>query len=127
MTREESIIWLESLKTAIGQHQYRNLWNFEQPLSEIIELLQSDELIELPCRVGEEIYVLNRGDIPQRMIVDEPDIRCHCPKQGSLCRSMCDEHAVCAYRLKNDGSDIGKKVFRTKEDAEKAMLNNKES
>lgn len=120
MTREESIIWLEGLKTMIGQHQYRNLLNYEQPLAEIIELLQSGRLIELPCKVGEEIYVMNRGNIPQRMILDEPDIRCHCAKEDNLCMALCDDkkHGICAYRFKNDGSDIGEKVFLTKEEAE---------
>ena len=123
MTREESIIWLESLKTVIGQHQYRNLWNYEQALAETIELLKSDRIIELPCKVGDEIYVLNRGNIPQKMILDEPDIRCHCAKEDNLCMALCDDkkHGICAYRFKNDGSDIGGKVFLTKEEAEKMI------
>ena len=78
------------------------------------------KIIELPCKVGKEIYVLNRENIPQRMILDEPDIRCHCAKEDNLCMALCDDkkHGICAYRFKNDGSDIGKKVFRTKEEAE---------
>lgn len=77
-------------------------------------------IVELPCKVGDEIYVLNRGNIPQKMILDEPDIRCHCPKEKNLCMALCDDtkHNICAYRLKNDGSDIGEKVFLTKEEAE---------
>lgn len=77
-------------------------------------------IIELPCKVGKEIYVMNRANIPQKMILDEPDIRCHCAKEDNLCMVLCDDkkHGICAYRLKNDGSDIGKKVFCTKEEAE---------
>ena len=77
-------------------------------------------IIELPCKVGDKIYVLNRGNIPQKMILDEPDIRCHCAKEDNLCMALCDDkkHGICAYRFKNDGSDIGKKVFRTKSEAE---------
>lgn len=77
-------------------------------------------IVELPCKVGKEIYVLNRENIPQRMILDEPDIRCHCAKEDNLCMALCDDkkHGICAYRFKNDGSDIGEKVFRTKEEAE---------
>lgn len=131
MTREESIIWLEGIKTAIGQHQYRNLWNFEQPLAEIIELLQSGKLIELPCRVGEEIYVLNKESIPQRMILGRPDIKCYCPKEDYLCKASCDDmkHCYCAYHFNYDGSDIGEKVFHTKEEAEAKLkeLNNGKS
>lgn len=77
-------------------------------------------IVELPCKIGKEIYVMNRANIPQRMILDEPDIRCHCPKEDNLCMSLCDDikHGICAYRFNNDGSDIGKKVFLTKEEAE---------
>lgn len=88
-------------------------------------------IVELPCRVGEEIYVLNKESIPQRMILDRPDIRCHCTKEHNLCMALCDDtkHNICAYRLKNDGSDIGKKVFRTKQEAEAKLkeLNNGKS
>lgn len=54
------------------------------------------------------------------MILDEPDIRCHCAKEDNLCMALCDDkkHGICAYRFKNDGSDIGEKVFLTKEEAE---------
>lgn len=78
-------------------------------------------IVELPCKVGKEIYVLNRENIPQRMILDKPDIRCHCAKEDNLCMALCDDkrNGICAYRLKNDGSDIGEKVFLTKEEAEK--------
>lgn len=120
MTCKESIAWLECLKTAIGQKKYQGLWHYEQALAEIIELLKSDRLVELPCKVGEEIYVMNRGNIPQRMILEEPNIRCHCPKEAKSCMAVCDDIKcnICAYPLKNDGSDIGEKVFLTKEEAE---------
>lgn len=120
MTREDSIKWLENLKEAMGESQYQGLWVYEQALAETIELLQSDRLVELPCKVGDEIYVLNRGNISQKMILDEPDIRCYCDKEDNLCMALCDdkEHSICAYRFKNDGSDIGEKVFRSKEEAE---------
>ena len=77
-------------------------------------------IVELPCKVGEEIYVMNRENIPQRMILDKPDIRCHCAKEDNLYMALCDDkkHGICAYRLKNDGSDIGEKVFLAKEEAE---------
>ncbi|MCI5735582.1 MAG: hypothetical protein MR281_05525, partial [Eubacterium sp.] len=109
MTCKESIKWLENLKSDLGKSQFSELWHYEQALAETIELLKSDRLVELPCKVGEEIYVMNRGNIPQRMILEEPDIRCHCAKEDNLCMALCDDkkHGICAYRLKNDGSDIG--------------------
>lgn len=56
MTCKESIEWLKSLKKQI---QYLGLWHYEQTLTEIIELLQSDRIIELPCKVSETVYCLN--------------------------------------------------------------------
>lgn len=117
MTREESIIWLESLKTAIGQHQYRNLWNFEQPLSEIIELLQSDRLIELPCKIGDELFLADYPENHYRLkryeFFDERVVMVIECFKIHVVKRFVDEH-------------FGKTVFLTREGAEKAMLNNKE-
>ncbi len=60
MTREDSVKWLETLKKAIGQSQYQGLWHYEQALTETIELLQSDRLVELPCKVGRFVYADTR-------------------------------------------------------------------
>ncbi len=124
MTCKESIKWLENLKNELGQSQYQGLWHYEQALAETIELLQSGRFVELPCNVGKEIYVLNRGNIPQKMILDESYIRYHCPKEADHCMAQCDDikHCICAYHLKNDGSDIGEEVFLTQKEAE-AKLN----
>ena len=58
MTREDSIKWLESLKKELEQIQYLGLWHYEQAVAETIELLQSDRLIELPYKVGDEAYLI---------------------------------------------------------------------
>lgn len=58
MTCKESIKWLESLKKELGQSQYQGLWHYEQALSETIELLQSDRLVELPCKVWDKVYYI---------------------------------------------------------------------
>ncbi len=120
MTCEESIKYLDSLIKTLGQSQYQSLWNWEQPLTEIKEMLESKRVIELPCKVGDTVYVLNRGNLPQKMILDAPDIRCHCSDEDNLCMALCRDkkHNICAYRLMNDGSDIGKTVFLTKSEAE---------
>lgn len=123
MTREESIIWLESLKTVIGQHQYRNLWNYEQALAETIELLQSDRIVELPCKLGQTVYdvVLCVDDIYR---IYEMKIAAIKPF-GSLYESkyfpdflwniyLTDDYSY-AYRTFDD---IGKKTFFSKEEAE---------
>lgn len=57
MTCKESIKWLENLKNDLGQSRHQDLWHYEQALAETIELLQSDKLIELPCKVGEELFL----------------------------------------------------------------------
>lgn len=58
MTCKESIKWLENLKEAMGESQYQGLWHYEQALDETIELLQSDRLVELPCKVGDNFFII---------------------------------------------------------------------
>ena len=60
MTCKDSVKWLESLKKELGQSQYQGLWHYEQALAETIELLQSDRLVELPCKVGRFVYADTR-------------------------------------------------------------------
>lgn len=123
MICKESIVWLESLKTAIGQHQYRNLWNFEQPLAEIIELLQSDRLIELPCKLGQTVYdiVLCDDDIyriyEMKIAAIEPFGSLYESKYfpDFLWNIYLTDDCSYAYRTFND---IGKKTFFTKDEAE---------
>lgn len=80
-------------------------------------------LVMLPCKVGGDLWVNDRDGKPRRMVLDAPDIRCHCAKEDNLCIVLCDspKDGICAYRLKNDGTDIGKTVFRTREEAEAAL------
>lgn len=92
-------------------------------LAELEDKLENGTLIELPCKVGDTVYVLNRANKPQKMILNAPDIRCHCVDEDNLCMALCSDkkNKICAYRFMNDNSDIGKKVFLTKEDAEKVL------
>ena len=89
-------------------------------LAEYKKLEEQGLLLKLPCKVGEHLYIFDRDGKPREMILDAPDIRCHCAKEDNLCMALCDskDTGVCAYRLKNDGSDIDKTVFLTKEAAE---------
>ena len=111
MTCKESIKWLESLKKELGQSQYQGLWHYEQALDEIIELLQSDRLVELPCDVGDKIYC------------DGKYFADHC--KGKVMEFIVGDinTNVCTYfRGEIDMifrfSDFGKIVFLTKEEAE---------
>lgn len=96
------------------------------PFSRIIELMNADadgRLMVLPCKVGGELWVNDKDGKPRRMVLDAPDIRCHCAKEDNLCMALCDSPnaGICAYRLKNDGTDFGKTVFLTREEAEAAL------
>ena len=89
-------------------------------------LLQEEaegRLLVLPCKVGGELWVNDRDGKPREMVLDAPDIRCHCAKEDNLCMALCDNPnaGICAYRLKNDGTDFGKTVFLTREEAEAAL------
>ena len=96
------------------------------PFSRIIELMEADEdgrLVVLPCKVGETAWVKDRAGVPREMRLCSPDIRFVCTDEDNLCMALCNRKpdGFCAYRLRNDGSDIGKTVFRTCEDAENVL------
>ncbi len=60
MNCKDCIKWLENLKSDLGKSQFSELWHYEQALVETIELLQSDRLVELPCKVGRFVYADTR-------------------------------------------------------------------
>lgn len=85
-----------------------------------------NRFVELPCKVGNTLYMLNRNKSNiQEMTLDKPDIRCHCIKDDEFacCMPICNdkENGICAYRFHLDFSEIGKTVFLTREEAEKAL------
>lgn len=94
MTREDSIKWLENLKEAMGESQYQGLWHYEQALAETIELLQSDRLVELPCKVGSDFYVLTVNDN-------------YCFK----CKHFYEDYCEKGFKLFPDFDDFGKDRF----------------
>lgn len=92
----------------------------------IRELLKADKdgrVVVLPCKVGEKLWVIGRDNVPRGMELEAPDIRVVCTDEDNLCMSTCNRKpdGYCAYRLRNDGTDIGKTVFLTREEAEKAL------
>ena len=80
-------------------------------------------IVVLPCKVGDTVWVAGRDNVPREMQLDPPDIRATCMDEDNLCMSLCNRKpgGFCAYRLRNDGQDIGKTVFLTREEAEKAL------
>ena len=92
----------------------------------IRELLKADKdgrVVVLPCKVGEKLWVIGRDNVPRDMALEAPDIRTVCTDEDNLCMSTCNRKpdGFCAYRLRNDGADVGKTVFLTREEAEKAL------
>ncbi len=92
----------------------------------IRELLKADKdgrVVVLPCKVGEKLWVIGRDNVPREMALEAPDIRVVCTDEDNLCMSTCNRKpdGFCAYRLRNDGASIGKTVFLTREEAERAL------
>ena len=80
-------------------------------------------LVVLPCKVGDTLWVTGRDNVPREMELEAPDIRTVCTDEDNLCMSTCNRKpdGFCAYRMRNDGADIGKTVFLTRKEAEKAL------
>lgn len=92
-------------------------------LRELAEADKDGRLAVLPCKVGGPLWVTGRDNVPREMELEAPDIRAVCTDEDNLCMSTCNRKpdGFCAYRLRNDGADIGKTVFLTREEAEKAL------
>lgn len=92
----------------------------------IVALMEADRagrLVVLPCKVGDTLWVTGRDNVPREMELEAPAIRTVCTDEDNLCMSTCNRKpdGFCAYRLRNDGADIGKTVFLTREEAEKTL------
>lgn len=80
-------------------------------------------LVVLPCKVGDTAWVKDRAGVPREMRLETADIRFVCTDEDNLCMATCHRKpdGFCAYRIRNDGTDIGKTVFLTREEAERAI------
>ena len=89
----------------------------------LAEADRAGRLVALPCKVGDTLWVTGRDNVPREMELEAPDIRTVCTDEDNLCMSTCNRKpdGFCAYRLRNDGADIGKTVFLTREEAERAL------
>lgn len=92
-------------------------------LRKLAEANKDGRLVVLPCKVGDTLWVTGRDNVPREMELEAPDIRAVCTDEDNLCMSTCNRKpdGFCVYRLRNDGTDIGKTVFLTREEAEKAL------
>lgn len=118
---------VEALKLSMMGKAISEITEFDGlPIDRLRELAEADKdgrLVVLPCRVGEKLWVTGRDNVPREMELEAPDIRTVCTDEDNLCMSTCNRgpDGYCAYRLRNDGTSIGKTVFLTREEAEKAL------
>lgn len=103
--------------------EYVKNWLLDDRLHELAEADRDGRLVVLPCKVGGTLWVTGRDNVPREMELEAPDIRAVCTDEDNLCMSTCNRKpdGFCAYRLRNDGADIGKTVFLAREEAEKAL------
>lgn len=103
--------------------EYVKNWLLDARLRELAEADKDGRLVVLPCKVGDTVWVTGRDNVPREMELEAPDIRAVCTDEDNLCMSTCNRKpdGFCAYRLRNDGADIGKTVFLTREEAENAL------
>lgn len=92
-------------------------------LEELVKADKDGRVAVLPCKVGGTLWVTGRDNVPREMRLEAPDIRTACTDEDNLCMSTCSRKpdGFCAYRLRNDGADVGKNVFLTREAAEAAL------
>lgn len=92
-------------------------------LRELAAADKEGRVVVLPCKVGDTLWVTGRDNVPREKELEAPDIRAVCTDEDNLCMSTCNRkpHRFCAYRLRNDGADVGKTVFLTREEAERAL------
>ena len=103
--------------------EYVKKWLLDARLRELAEADKDGRVVVLPCKVGDTLWVTGRDNVPREMELEAPDIRAVCTDEDNLCMSTCNRKpdGFCAYRLRNDGADVGKTVFLTREEAERAL------
>ena len=92
-------------------------------LKELAAADKEDRVVVLPCKVGDTVWVTGRDKVAREMTLEPPDIRTVCTDEDNLCMALCNRRpdGFCAYRLRNDGSDMNKTVFLTRNEAEEAL------
>lgn len=118
---------VETLKLSMMGKTISEITEFEGlPIERLKKLARADRegcVVVLPCKVGDTMWVTGRDNVAREMMLEPPDIRTVCTDEDNLCMATCNRKpdGFCAYRLRNDGSDINKVVFLTREEAEKAL------
>lgn len=83
MTNGEAINWIINISADIGKAEHRDLWHYEQALSEIRDMLESAQPEIIHCRECKHYYFAdNRIPQEQRYVCDiggevwQPDDYC---------------------------------------------------
>lgn len=117
MTCKKNIKWLESLKKELEQSQYQCLWHYEQALAETIELLQSDRLVELPCRIDDKVYyIIIKRYVPLTYKIVEAEVLDY----------NINRYGICGVKIRPLNSEYTfetniDKIFLTKEEAKEKL------
>ncbi len=118
---------VEALKLSVMGKAISEITEFDGlPIDRLRDLAEADKdgrVVVLPCKVGDTLWMTDCGNVPRKMKLEAPGIIAVCMDEDNLCMSMCNckPGGFCVYRLRNDGADIGKTVFLTREEAEKAL------
>lgn len=127
--KEIRVVWVKNRDYVGAAHRladYEDITDTVGGFDRLRELAEADKdgrLVVLPCKVGDTLWVTGRDNVPREMALEAPDIRTVCTDEDNLCTSTCNRKpdGFCAYRLRNDGADVGKTVFLTREEAERAL------
>ena len=97
MTCKDCIKLLENLKSDLSKSQYRGSRHYEQALAKTIELLQSDRIVELPCKVGKELfltdYLMYHHRLKEYKFIGERVVMViECFELQRTCKRFVDEH-----------------------------------
>lgn len=97
-----------------------------EDVSSIIEKMEKETLIELPCKIGSSVYVFLENKFIQELEVvlitiydDGYFISASCKQSYECCEDLCDDNKICGRHF--SCKDIGKTVFLTKAEAEQKL------
>lgn len=103
------------------KHEIEVIAEIVEDVSLIIEKMENQTLIELPCKVGDKAYHLTSIDTLEELELAEIF-------DGEVCSISKDEKTLWIFAHYDNGlnfwyaeRDIGRRLFFTKEEAEKAL------
>ena len=121
MTCKDCTKLLENLKSDLSKSQFSELRHDVQAIERIVELLQSDRIVELPnIEIGQELFYIDKyekrvkSDTVSKLTFEQNDL-------GVNTGVWSDNYGFSVFF-----SDVGQTVFLTKEEAEAKLKELKE-